>query len=284
MLDIFVLDIFQFDFMKRAFLAGAVVGLISPVIGLFLVLRRLSLIGDTLAHVSLAGVAAGLLAKVYPLGMAVFFALVSAIGIEKLREEYRRYGELAVAVTLSFSVALAAVLVSLGKPGGGDLFSYLFGSIVTVTKSDVILITAVGAAVLISLALLFKEMFFIAFDEELARTGGLPVHRLNLLLTMLTAATVSISMRVVGILLVSSLMVLPAAASLQVAQSFRGALILAVVFSETAVLVGLLSAYYLDLAPGGAVVLTAVAILLASLVWKRLAWRLSQKKVFTQTT
>lgn len=264
-----MLEVFQFGFMNRALLAGAVVGIICPVIGLFLVLRRLSLIGDTLAHVSLAGVATGLLMKVYPVLTALLFALAAGIGIEKLREQYRRYGELAVAITLSFSVALAVVLISLGKSFNADLFAYLFGSIMTVTSRDVWLIAGLGAGVLAVVGLLFKELFFITFDEELARIGGLPVRGLNVLFTVLTAVTVAVAMRVVGILLISSLMVLPVAASLQVARSFRAALALAVAFSQLAVLAGLLAAYYLDLAPGGTVVLTAVALLLAVLAARR---------------
>lgn len=264
-----MLEVFTFGFMQRAFLAGTVVGLICPVIGLFLVLRRLSLIGDTLAHVSLAGVAMGLLMKVYPVVTALLFALAAGLGIEKLREAYRRYGELAVAITLSFSVALAVVLISLGKSMNADLFSYLFGSIMTVARRDLLTIAGLGIGILLVVALLYKELFFITFDEELARTSGLPVRTLNVLFTLLTAITVAIAMRVVGVLLVSSLLILPVAASLQVARSFRGALGLAVVFGEVAVVVGLVSAYHLDLAPGGTVVLTAVALLVGVLGAKR---------------
>lgn len=265
----FMPEVFEFGFMNRALAAGAVVGAVCPVIGLFLVLRRLSMVGDTLAHVSLAGVAAGLLAKVNPLVMAILFSMAAGLGMERLREEYRRYGELAVAITLSFSAALAVVLISLGKSTGIDLFSYLFGSLVTVSGQDLLLITVLGAGVLAVVGMFFKEMFLIAFDEELARIGGLPVRGLNLMFSVLTAASVAVSIRVVGVLLISSLIVLPVAASLQLARSFRGALFWAVVFSESSVLFGLLCAYYLDLAPGGTVVLSAVALLLATVVLNR---------------
>ncbi|MCG0239166.1 MAG: metal ABC transporter permease [Firmicutes bacterium] len=264
------MEIFQFGFMNRALLAGAMVGLICPVVGLFLVLRRLSLIGDTLAHVSLAGVATGLVLKVYPVVTGLLFALAAGLGIEKLREQYRRYGELAVAITLSSAAALSVILLSLGNAMNVDLFAYLFGSIMGVTVYDLWLIGGVGLGVLLLAALLFKELFFITFDEELAQASGLPVRGLNVLYTLLTAVTVAVAMRVVGVLLVSSLLVLPAAASLQVARSFRGALALAVLFGEVSVLVGLVSAYYLDLAPGGTVVLTAVLLLLGVLGARRL--------------
>lgn len=265
-----MLEVFQFGFMNRALMAGAVVGLIAPVVGLFLVLRRLSMIGDTLAHVALAGVAAGFLLKVYPVVTALLFSLAAGLGIEQLRTAYRRYGELAVAITLSFAVALAVVLISLGKAMNADLFSYLFGSIMTVSWQDVKVIAALGGGILLAVGLLFKELFFITFDEELAQAAGLPVRALGVIFTALTAMTVAVAMRVVGVMLVSSLMVLPVAASLQVARSFRGALGLAVVFAQASVWVGLLAAYYLDLAPGGTVVLTAVALLLGVLAFKGL--------------
>lgn len=263
------MEIFQFGFMVRAFAAGGIVGLVSPVIGLFLVLRRLSLIGDTLAHVSLAGVATGLLLRVYPVMTALLFSLGAAVGIERLREEYRRHGELAVAITLSSAIGLAVVLLSLGNAFNADVFSYLFGSIVTVAERDVWTIGALGSAVLLVVSLLYKELVFVTFDEELARSAGLPVRALNVLFTALTAVTVAVAMRVVGILLISSMMVLPVAAALQVARSFRAALVLAVLFAETAVVAGLFAAYHFDLAPGGTIVLTGVLILLAVLAGKR---------------
>lgn len=256
--------------MQRAFAAGAVVAVICPVVGVFLVLRRLSLIGDTLAHVSLAGVAAGLLLQIYPVAMALIFSIGAAIGIERLREEYRRYSELAIAITLSAALALAVVLISLGKAFNVDLWSYLFGSIVTVAPADVAVIGGLGALVLVTVSLLYKELFFITFDEDLARTSGLPVRWLGVVFTVLTAMTVAVAMRVVGVLLVSALMVIPVATSLQVARSFRATVWLAVGFGLLAVFAGLVASYYLDLAPGGTIVLTAVCVLLLVLVGKRL--------------
>lgn len=265
------MEAFQFGFMLRALAAGAIVGLVSPVVGLFLVLRRLSLIGDTLAHVALAGVAAGLLLRMYPMLTALLFALGAGVGIERLRELYRRHGELAVAITLSSAIGLAVVLISLGKAFNADLFGYLFGSIVTVGARDLLSIGVLSGAVLLLVALLHKELFLVTFDEDLARTAGLPVRALNLLFTVAVAMTIAVAMRVVGTLLISSLMILPVAAALQVARSFRAALAAAVAFAETAVLAGLVAAYYLDLAPGGSIVLSAVALLLAVLALKRAA-------------
>lgn len=261
---------FQYDFMVRAFAAGTVVGVVAPVVGLFLVLRRLSLIGDALAHVSLAGVAGGLFYGVHPAVASLAVAVGAGGLIEYLRGRFRRHGELAVATTLSTAVALASVLFSLGGTGGVDLMAYLFGSVLTVSPSDVALITALGAAVLGAVAWFYLDLLTLTLDEDLARTKGLPVQVVNVAFTGLAAATVAASMRVVGVLLVSSLMVLPVAASLQVARSFRGALALSVVAAEAAVWGGLMASYYLNIPAGGAVVLTAVALLLAALLVRRL--------------
>lgn len=264
-----MLEVLELSFMQRALVAGLAVGLICPVIGLFMILRRLSLIGDTLAHVTLAGVAAGLLMRVYPLITALLFAMGAGLGIEKLREQYQKYSELAIAITLSLSIGLAAMLLSFSRTPGVDLFAYLFGSIITVSREDMLLIAVLAVFVLVIIGLVYKELFLITFDEDLARSGGLPVRRLNVLFTMLTAITVAVTMRVVGVLLVSSLMVLPPAASLQVTQRFGTALLLSVLFAETSVVAGLFLAYYLDVVPGATIVLTATALLLAVLTGKR---------------
>lgn len=266
-----MLEALQFSFMQRAFVAGLAVGIVAPVIGLFMVLRRLSLIGDTLAHVTLAGVATGLILRVYPVATAIIFAVGAALGIEKLREQYRQYSELAAAVTLSLAIGLSAVILSWGKTPGVDLFTYLFGSIITVSATDVLIVTGLATAVVVLLCLLYKEIFLITFDEELARAGGLPVGVINILFTVLTAVTVAVTMRVVGVLLVSSLMVLPSATALQISGRFRTTVLLSVAFAETSVIIGLLAAYFLDVVPGGTIVLTAAGILLAVILAKRIA-------------
>lgn len=256
-------DMLQFGFMQRALLAGLVVGAVAPAIGTFLVMRRLSLFGDTLAHVSLAGVAAGFLWNIYPVLSALGFSLLAATAIERLRRAYPQHGELALATTLSAGVGLAAVLMSL-HTGAGDLMAYLFGNIVTIDWADVITVAMAGTVGMGVIVWLYKDLLTAALDEELARLSGLPVRRLGLLFALLTAATVAVTMRLVGVLLVSSLMVLPVAAALQVARSFRATLLWAVAFGELAVLLGLTFAFYLDLSPGGTVVLTAVALLLTT--------------------
>lgn len=265
-----MLEALEFGFMQRAVLAGLAIGIVCPTIGLFMILRRLSMIGDTLAHVTLAGVAAGLWMKVYPVATALLFSLGAGFGIEKLRSQYRQHSDLAIAITLSVSVGLAALFLSLANTPGVDLFAYLFGSIITVSYTDMLVITGLSAVVMATVGLIYKELFLVTFDEDLAESGGLPVRVLGVLFTVMTALTVAITMRVVGVLLVSSLMVLPAATSLQVSRRLGTALVLAIVFAEAAVLSGLFVAYHLDVVPGGTIVLMSAAMLLAVLLTKRM--------------
>ena len=252
-------EILQYSFMQRALLAGLMIGVIAPTIGIFLVLRRLSLIADTLAHVALAGVAGSLLVKAHPLAGALVASLAGAIGVERLRAS-GLLGEAALAIFLSGGLATAVVLISLARGFTVDLFSYLFGAITVVQPSDLWLIVVLGVIVLGAIALFYKELFAIAFDEEGARVQGVPVNALNLLLTALVAVTVVSAMRVVGILLVGALMVIPAVTALRLSRSFRATLWISVVCSVTAVLAGLLASFYLDVAAGGAIVLVALAL------------------------
>jgi ABC-type Mn2+/Zn2+ transport systems, permease components len=262
------MEIFHYDFMQRALLAGLLIGLICPLVGIFVSLRRMSMIADALSHVCLSGVAAGLLAGINPVLSASAFAVAGALLLERLRDYYRNYSELAIAVMLSTGVALGAVLLSLGRGLNANFMSYLFGSIIAVSLSDIYIITAIGLVVLATVLLLYKELFLISFDEESARFSGVPVSLLSTIFTALTALTIAVAMRIVGILLVSSLMILPVAASLQIAASFKKAIWIAVLLSEGSVLVGLGLSYYLDLAPGGSIILTSVLFLITILLQK----------------
>ena len=217
---------FHYDFMCRALLAGILVGLICPLVGLFICLRRMSMIADALSHVCLSGIAAGLLATVNPVLSASVFAVIGAFLLEKLRKYYANYSELSIAIVLSTGVALAAVLLSLGNGFNANFMSYLFGSIVAVSVNDIKIIVCIGLFVLGIVILLYKELFLISFDEEGAKVAGVPVNWINIAFTTLTALTIAVAMRIVGILLVSSLMILPVAAALQLAQSFKKALFL----------------------------------------------------------
>lgn len=264
-----MLELFSFEFMQRAFAAGLLVAVICPLIGTFVVMRRLSMIGDTLSHASLAGIAAGMLGGFYPLAGALVFSIAAAIGIEKLRKRFSQYAELSISIVLSASIGLAVVLISLAKSFNADLMSYLFGSIIAVNMMDIYIILALSIIILVSVWLLYKEFFYMSFDEEGAELAGIPVSALNTYFTVLTAMTIVVSMRVVGMLLVSSLMVVPVACSLLVSKSFKNTIFLSVIYALISVIVGLFTSYYFDLAPGGSIVLTSVFLLLINLALRK---------------
>lgn len=255
-----MVEMLSYGFMQRALAAGLMIGIIAPIIGVFIVLRRLSLIADTLSHVALAGVAAGLLFRIYPVAGALIASLVGAVGIERLRGSGRLFGEAALAVFLSGGFAVAVVLISLARGFNTDLFSYLFGAITVVQPADLWVIFALGLVVLAAVGILHKELFAITFDEETARVQGIPVENINMLLTTLVALTVVLAMRVVGILLTSALLVIPTITALRVARNFRNTLLIAVFCSLFAVVVGMTVSFYLDIAAGGAIVLTALIL------------------------
>lgn len=256
------MDIFTEYFFQRALIGGILIGLIAPLMGVFLVLRRLSMIGDTLAHVSIAGVALGFLINVYPLGVGLVFALLASFAIERLRKAYKTYAELSIAIIMSGGVALATILFTLGKGFNMNVMSYLFGSIYTLDQQDLWVVLGVSVLVVGVIAVHFKEFFLMFFDEDAASVSGLPLKYYNMMITMLTALVISVAIKIVGALLVSSLLTIPVACSLLIARSFKHSVILAVIFSEIAVVVGLMIAGVWDLAPGGTVVLSLIAILI----------------------
>lgn len=266
-----MLDLLQYDFMQRALIAGMLVGLICPSIGVFLILRRQSLIGDGLGHIAFAGVAAGWMMGIYPVLSATVVTVLSALGIEALRARRPAYADMMLAIFFYSGIAVAIILSSMTKSNNVNLISYLFGSIVTVSENDVKTIAGLAAVVLGVLSYIFKELVFITFDEEAAKVSGLPVKKINTILAVLTALTVSVSMRIVGILLVSALMVIPVAASLQLSRSFRSTLINAIIISEISVLVGLLVSFAANLATGGTIVITAVTIFISAFAFKQIS-------------
>jgi zinc transport system permease protein len=254
------LEFLEYAFMQRALVAGAVTAIVCPSIGVFLVPRRLSLIADTLAHVALAGVALGLLLGVSPILGAFAVTLVGAVGLEGLRARGALHGDAALAVFLSGGFAVAIVLIGLGRGFSVDLFALLFGSILTVSPADLWLILGLGGAVTAVLGLFRRPLFAITLNEDLARTSGVPVGRLNLLLTVLTALTTVVAMRMVGVLLVSAMIVVPTLTGFAARRSFRQATGIAVASALVAVAVGLAAAFYLGVAAGGAIVLTALLL------------------------
>jgi len=263
------LDIFAYDFFQRALIGGIMIGLMTPLIGTFVVLRRLSMIGDTLAHVSIAGVALGFLIDIYPLGMGLVFAILAAFAIEKLRSAYKGYAELSIAILLSGGIALASILFTLGKGFNMNVNSYLFGNILSLSQLDLLLVTVVTAAVLIAVLVLFKELFLMALDEDAASVNGLPLSLLNILTIVLTALVVSVAIKIVGALLISALLTIPVACSLVFGRGFKQTVFIAVLVSELAVIGGLSIAGIWNLAPGGTIVMLLIATLVLLLLVRR---------------
>ena len=262
-------NIFQYGFIVRGIEAGIIVACVAPLIGTFLVLRRYSLIADTLSHVSLAGIALGLLLKINPLLAALGATTVASLGIERLRNSKRISGESALALFLSGSLALAVVLLSLANGFNASLFNYLFGSIVTVTSTDILVIGGVSALVILSLFALFKPLLFVTFDEEAAQVSGMPTRFLNLALILLTALTVSVAIPIVGILLIAALMVIPVVAALQWRCGFMRTVLMAEGISIVSVLFGIVASFYFNLATGGTIVLIMLLAFVASLLMNR---------------
>jgi zinc transport system permease protein len=253
-------EFLEFGFMQRALVAGTMTALICPAIGVFLVPRRLSLIADTLAHVALAGVALGLFVGVSPVLAALVVTGIAAVGLERLRASGALQGDAALAVFLSGGFALAVVLISLARGFNADLFAILFGSILTVTPTDLWLIGALAAVVGVAIGVFYRQLFAVTLNEDLARTSGISVGGLNLMLTVLTALTTVVAMRMVGVLLVSAMIVIPTLTGFRLGRSFLQAMLIAIGMALLSVVVGLVAAYYLRLATGGAIVLTALLI------------------------
>lgn len=246
-----------------------VVALIAPLIGMFLVLRRYSLIADTLAHVSLAGIGLGLLLKLNPFLTAIAATVVSSLAIERLRISKKVYGESALAIFLSGSVALAVVLIGFARGMNVNLFSYLFGSILTVKQSDVFIIAFLGLGVLAAIVAFYKELVYTTFDEESAQVSGIPTKKLNVLLILLSSLTIALAIPIVGVLLISALLVMPVVTALQFGQSFKKTLFIAEAISLCSVVSGIFVSFYFNLAPGGAIVLITIAFFILALWWKK---------------
>jgi zinc transport system permease protein len=262
-------EIFQYGFILRGLEAGIIVGVVAPLIGIFLVLRGYSLITDTLAHVSLAGIALGFLFGWSPIVTALMVTVASSVGIDRLRTAKHVFGESALALFLSGSLALATVLLSLSRGFNTSLLNYLFGSIVTVTQEDVFTILMLAAVVVAVIAFLYKELVFVSFDESAAKVSGIPVRAINTVFIILAATTISLSIPIVGVLLIGALMVIPVLAALQLERGFLGTLIAAEIISLVAVVSGVFVSYYLNLATGGTIVLIALAIFGALALLKR---------------
>jgi len=257
---------FERSYMQLALVAGVIVGATAPLIGVFIVQKGMSLMGDGIGHVAVAGIGASLLMGTSPTWTALVVAIAAALLIEFLRSRGNATGDLALALVFYGGIAAGVVLASRSATNT-NLQPYLFGSILTATANDVWTIVALGAGIAVALAIAGRALFAVVLDEDSARVAGIPARGLNALLAVLTAVTVVAAMRIVGVLLVAALMVLPVATSRMLARSFRGTLVFAVLVGVCSAVLGLLAARAWALAAGGAIVLvTAALFALASIV------------------
>ncbi|SBT64958.1 zinc transport system permease protein [Micromonospora sediminicola] len=252
------MDLFQYDFMLRALVGALVIGLAAPALGIYLVQRRLALIGDGIGHVALTGVGAGLLLNRSPVLVAVLAATLGAVVIELVRAYGRTSGDLALALLFYGGIAGGVMLVGLSDASSGSLNAYLFGSLTTTSQADLVTIGVLGAVLLVTMLVLRPALFAVCHDEEYARVSGLPVRALNLLIAVGTAVTVTIAMRAVGVLLISALMVVPVATAQQVTRGFRSTMTAAMALGLFAAGAGVWVAATADTAPGASVVLVAI--------------------------
>ncbi|WP_338777159.1 metal ABC transporter permease [Metabacillus sp. FJAT-52054] len=265
---------FEFEFLQNAFFSGLLIGLIAPLLGVYIVVRRLSLIADALSHVTLAGIAVslflekkwGILAGANPIYMGMAFSVTGSLLIERLRGLYKHYQELAIPIILSGGIGIGAIFISLADGFNKDLMNYLFGSVLAVTRSDLMIVVGISIFVLLIIGLLYKELFVLSFDEEHATASGIQAKWIHFIFILTVALVIAASMRIVGILLVSSLMTLPVAASIRIAKGFKQAMFLSVIFGELSVIIGLIAAYQADLAPGGTIVVLNIIILVLSII------------------
>lgn len=260
--------ILNFDFIRYSFISGLLIGLIAPLIGTFIVVRRLSLIADALSHVTLSGISFGMFivsassafAFVNPIWTGILFAIVGALLIEKLRTSYSNYQEIAIPILMSSGIGLSAIFISLADGFNQELVGLLFGSISAVSFSDLVTITIISILVLAFILLFYKELFILSFDAEYSKVIGIPKW-ISFLFIIIVALVISASMRVIGVLLVSALITLPVAIAMRWSKGFKQFIIMSIVIGEFSVIAGLITAFYLDISPGGVIVVILILLL-----------------------
>lgn len=257
----------SYSFMQNALFVSIFISILCPCIGIFLVLRRYSMIGDTLSHASLAGIAIGLMVNQNPiLGAFVFTSICGAL-IEFLRSYFKKYTDLILTIVLSLSVGTAITIISSGKLHA-NADSFMFGSILTVTRLDMIMVVILSAISVLTLILLYDQLVYIAYDEEAAKVAGVKVRLINYVFSILVASAISVSIRIVGVLVLSSMIALPVATALQLGKGFKVTLLFSIFFSVIDIMLGLFISYYLNVAPGGFTALVSVAVLVLVLIVK----------------
>lgn len=261
------LDIFKYDFMLRAIIVSIALAIVIPCIAMVVVFKRLSMTGDALSHSSLAGVAIGLVFQFSPIFGSIVACLTAAIFIEIIRKKMKQYGDLAIALVMSTSVALAGIFTPFIKKAT-NLHSFLFGSIVAISDTEFYTIVAISAVIFVTFILFYKELFYITYDFESARLAGVKVNLINMIFTFLTALTISIAARTVGTLIVSSFIVVPVACAMQVANSYKTTLAASIGFALLFSFIGLIIANIYPLGVGSTMVLSGVVILILMVMVK----------------
>jgi zinc transport system permease protein len=269
-----VFEILQYGFMQRALMSGVAVAITCSTIGLFLVLRRQSLFADALSHMAFGGIAIGLFANLYPIWTAFIVSIFAALGITKLRESTKIPPDSAVAVLLSAGLAVGVVLIGLSGGFTLDLYSFLFGNILLISISDQEIILVASAVILSILYFVYRKLVYVAFDEEQAKVSGINVSRLNYLFIVLASITVIASIRLVGVLLISSLIVIPNITAIMFGKGFKKTALISISIAILSVLIGIVISYIMNLAPGGTIVLVSVTAFLATMTAKYLINRI----------
>lgn len=266
----------NYGFMQNALFVSIFISILCPCIGIFLVLRRYSMIGDTLSHASLAGITIGLMCNQSPvLGAFVFTSICGAL-IEFLRTYFKKYTDLILTIVLSLSVGTAITIISSGKLHA-NADSFMFGSILTVTEFDMVTVLVLSAISVLTLIFLYHQMLYIAYDEEAAKIAGVKVKLINYVFSILVASAISVSIRVVGVLVLSSMIALPVATALQLNRGFKITLIFSIVFSVIDIMLGLFTSYYLNVAPGGFTALISVFVLVTVIAVKKIVSQVQLK-------
>ena len=260
-----VLEALSYGFVQKALISGIAVALICSFMGTFLVLRRYSLFGDGIAHVAFGGISVGLFLGIFPLWTAFIVSIFGGIGLQKLRQSTKISGDAAVAVVLVSGLAIGVILVSSSGGFSVDLFSFLFGSILLISNEDTIMILAISAGIIATLLVMQKQFLHLTFNEEQAKIAGLPVTLLNYAFVILASVTVVTSMRLVGILLISALIVIPNISAMMFGKGFKKTVVISMLISAISVVSGILLSYYYNIAPSGTIVMIAVAILVGVL-------------------
>ena len=277
-------EILEFGFMQRALITGLAVAVTCSVIGLFLVLRRQALFGDAISHVAFGGIAIGLFINLYPIWTAFIVSIFGALGITKLRESTKIPPDSAIAVLLTSGLAVGVVLIGLAGGFTLDLYSFLFGSILLVSPQDTLTILVLSAAVLSIISVIYRKLLYVTFDEQQAKVSGIQVTNLNYLFIVLASITVITSIRLVGVLLISSLVVIPNITAIMFGKGFKKTLLISFLIAVYSVLGGIIISYYLNLAPGGTIVLMSIATFFATLIAKHSIIAIKRRGVKTITT